>query len=202
MVFTADQGLDGGHHGLWGMGDHTRPLCTFDEGMHVPLIFRQPGAIPAGGSSALLVSNYDFLPTLLDYLGLGDRMPRGEPAGPRLLGRAARPAVEWENVVYYEFENSRMIRTDAGNTRRRFPGGPTSCTTWPPTRANARTWSAGRPRRPRSASWPARLDAFFDRYAEPKYDLWRGGRSKSLLLTMPEQGAQPARAKSKPKSQG
>ena len=23
-----------------------------------------------------------------------------------------------------------------------------------------------------------RLQAFFDRYAEPKYDLWRGGKSK------------------------
>jgi hypothetical protein len=24
-----------------------------------------------------------------------------------------------------------------------------------------------------------RLTAFFDRYADPKYDLWRGGRSKA-----------------------
>ena len=29
----------------------------------------------------------------------------------------------------------------------------------------------------------ARLEAFFTRYADPKYDLWRGGRSKTLLLT-------------------
>ena len=26
VIFTADQGLCGGHHGMWGMGDHSRPL--------------------------------------------------------------------------------------------------------------------------------------------------------------------------------
>ncbi|HEX4150013.1 MAG TPA: hypothetical protein VHY20_13535, partial [Pirellulales bacterium] len=30
-----------------------------------------------------------------------------------------------------------------------------------------------------------RLDAFFNRYADPKYDLYRGGASKSGLLTYP-----------------
>ena len=30
-----------------------------------------------------------------------------------------------------------------------------------------------------------RLDAFFARYAEPKYDLWHGGGSKTHLLTRP-----------------
>src|SRR5262245_47319792 len=31
VVFTADQGWCGGQHGVWGMGDHTRPLTAFDE---------------------------------------------------------------------------------------------------------------------------------------------------------------------------
>ncbi|MFW6163044.1 MAG: sulfatase/phosphatase domain-containing protein, partial [Planctomycetota bacterium] len=29
----------------------------------------------------------------------------------------------------------------------------------------------------------ARLDAFFARYAEPRYDLWKGGRSKTGRIT-------------------
>lgn len=40
VIFTADQGLAGGHSGFWGMGDHTRPLTAFDWTMHVPLVFR------------------------------------------------------------------------------------------------------------------------------------------------------------------
>jgi arylsulfatase A-like enzyme len=60
VVFTADQGLAGGQSGLWGMGDHTRPLSAFDGTMHVPLIVRHPGVIPAGKRSQLLISNYDL----------------------------------------------------------------------------------------------------------------------------------------------
>ena len=31
VIYTSDQGLCGGHHGMWGMGDHSRPLHTFEE---------------------------------------------------------------------------------------------------------------------------------------------------------------------------
>ena len=48
VVFTADQGLAGGHGGFWGMGDHTRPLTGYDWTMHVPLIWRHPGRVAAG----------------------------------------------------------------------------------------------------------------------------------------------------------
>lgn len=191
VVFTGDQGLAGGHHGVWGMGDHTRPLCTFDQGIHVPLIFRQPGAIAPGGISSLMVSNYDFLPTLLTFLGLGAKIPREE----NLPGRdysgvlRGRP-LEWENVIYYEFENSRMVRTDRWKYTRRFPSGPDelyNLVSDPGEQTNL----VGRPEHAATQrEVSARLDAFFNRYAVPKYDLWHGGRSKSLLLTMPEKGAQ------------
>ena len=48
VIFTADQGWPAVQNGLWGMGDHTRPLTAFDGTMHVPLIYRLPGRIPAG----------------------------------------------------------------------------------------------------------------------------------------------------------
>ena len=31
---------------------------------------------------------------------------------------------EWDNVIYYEFENCRMIRTDDYKFTHRFPDGP------------------------------------------------------------------------------
>ena len=51
VIFTADQGLCGGHHGMWGMGDHSRSIHTFEEAMHIPLIFRHPKVILTGQTS-------------------------------------------------------------------------------------------------------------------------------------------------------
>ncbi len=50
VVFTADQGLGCGQHGLWGMGDHTRPLHAFDSTMHIPLICPATEARSGGNS--------------------------------------------------------------------------------------------------------------------------------------------------------
>ncbi|MCH7493257.1 sulfatase-like hydrolase/transferase, partial [bacterium] len=60
LIFTADQGLAGGQHGLWGMGDHSRPLHTFDGTIHIPLVVRHPGKIPPGRRADEMVSNYDL----------------------------------------------------------------------------------------------------------------------------------------------
>src|SRR5262249_31425370 len=79
VVFTGDQGLACGHSVFGGRGDHPRPLTAYDWTMHVPLIGRQPGKVRAGERNTQLVSNYDFLPTLLDYLGLRDRQAKKPP---------------------------------------------------------------------------------------------------------------------------
>ena len=69
------------------MGDHSRPLNTCEATVRIPLIFRQPGRIPAGRTSDLMVANYDFLPSVLDYLGLQERLP----ASLRIAGEELRP---------------------------------------------------------------------------------------------------------------
>ncbi|HUE72816.1 MAG TPA: sulfatase-like hydrolase/transferase, partial [Pirellulaceae bacterium] len=185
VIFTGDQGLAGGHSGFWGMGDHTRPLTAYDWTMHVPLIWRHSGRIPAGRRSDLLVSNYDFLPSLLDYLGLSDK----QGAEPRSPGRSYAAALrggrslEWENAVYYEFENVRAIRTDRFKYIVRHPEGPNELydlTADPGERTNlidAAEHAALR------TDLHQRLTDFFARYADPKYDLWRGGKSKASRLS-------------------
>jgi arylsulfatase A-like enzyme len=126
VVFTADQGLAGGHSGFWGMGDHTRPLTAFDWTTHIPLIFRQPGRIPAAQRSDLLVSNVDFLPTMLAHLQL-DWKNTDQPKSPgRSFARvlAGHPIPAWDNTVFYEFENVRAIRTDRWKYIERFRQSP------------------------------------------------------------------------------
>lgn len=185
VVFTADQGLCGGHHGMWGMGDHSRPQHTFDETCHVPLIYRHPPAIPPGRSADLMVSNYDFYSTLLHYIGLADRIPAAPQSPGRdysalLKGRE----IDWENVIYYEFEDARMIRTADWKYTRRFPAGPDELYDLrqdPGEKSNL----AGKPDfAERQEDLARRLDAFFNRYADPKYDLWRGGKSKARPVNL------------------
>ncbi len=183
VIFTADQGLAGGHSGFWGMGDHTRPLTAYDWTMSIPMIWRHPGRISAGRRCDQMVSNYDFLPTILSYLGLGSRMPKR----PELPGRSFHPLLTggpmaWDNVVYYEFENVRAVRTETWKYIERIGQGPNELydlRTDPGERCNL----CGKPahmdmqRRLRR-----QLDAFFDRYADPKWDLWKGGDAKGGLL--------------------
>jgi arylsulfatase A-like enzyme len=126
IVFTADQGLAGGHSGFWGMGDHTRPLTAFDWTTHIPLIFWQPGRIPAGRRSDLLVSNVDFLPTMLEHLRL-EWKRSDQPASPgRSFAQvlAGHPIELWDDTVFYEFENVRAIRTGRWKYIERFRQGP------------------------------------------------------------------------------
>jgi arylsulfatase A-like enzyme len=183
VVFTGDQGLAGGHSGFWGMGDHTRPLTAYDWTMHVPLIWRHSGRIPAGKRSDLLVSNYDFLPTMLDYLGLQDKQADKPPSpGRSYVAVLHGKKTDWENVVFYEFENVRAVRTDRWKYIERFPDGPNELYDLkadPGERENRidrETYAATR------NELRKRLADFFARYAEPKYDLWRGGKSKAPRL--------------------
>jgi arylsulfatase A-like enzyme len=180
VIFTADQGLAGGHGGFWGMGDHSRPLTAFDSMTHVPLIYKYPAHIRAGTRSDLLVSNYDFLPTVLTYLGLAEKMPQTPQLSGRSYSNELRGEQEkWDDTVFFEFENTRSIRTNDWKFVHRFPDGPNELYDLkhdPEERRNLVD-------RPEHAALQkelhGRLDDFFNRYADPKYDLSRGGKSKA-----------------------
>ncbi|MGH7201300.1 MAG: sulfatase family protein [Planctomycetaceae bacterium] len=186
VVFCADQGWVGGQNGLWGMGDHTRPLSAFDGMMHVPLIFRHSGKIPAGKTCDLMVSNYDLMPTLLSYLGLAtpDRLNEQSPGrdfSPALFGRE----MDWQNRVFYETENVRAIRTETAKYVHRHPDGPFELYDLQADPGEEFNLYG----QPKSAELQQQLHnelrEFFDQYADPKYDLYHGGGSKTRLLSEP-----------------
>jgi arylsulfatase A-like enzyme len=185
VVFAADQGLCAGQHGIWGMGDHTRPLSAFDDMIHVPLIWRHPGgAVRAGSRSDLLVSNYDFLPTVLEYLGLADQTPE-KPAPPGHSYAAALRGndngVRSGDAVFFEFENVRAIRTADWKYVHRFPDGPDELYDLAADPGEATNLAGRAEHASRQADLSRRLGEFFDRFADPKYDLSRGGTSKTPL---------------------
>ena len=183
VIFTADQGLCGGHHGMWGMGDHSRPLHTFEETIHIPLIFRHPGRIPAGKVFDDRTCTYDFFPSLLDYLEMAEEIPAEPELSGRSYGRALTgEEVEWDGTIFHEFENVRMVRQERWKYTWRFPQGPDELYDMVDDPGERRN----RADDPQCAAivrdMRERIEAFFDRYANPEYDLWRGGRSKAGRL--------------------
>ncbi|MCF7789395.1 MAG: sulfatase-like hydrolase/transferase [Prosthecobacter sp.] len=181
VVYTSDQGWMGGQNGMWGMGDHFRPIGAHEQMMQIPLIFRQPGAIPPAQTCDALVSNYDFMPSVLAQLGLGDKMPQqpkspGRDFSPALRGQ---PLANWDNTVFYEMETTRAIRTARWKYVARFPSGPYELydmQTDPQERFNQYSQPGTEEIK---ADLAKQLDAFFNLYADPKYDIWKGGGSKA-----------------------
>jgi arylsulfatase A-like enzyme len=113
VIFCSDNGFSCGHHGFWGKGNGTFPLNMYENSVKVPAIFSHGARIAAGRTTDAMVSQYDFMPTLLDYLGIA--MPN---AGFPLPGRSFLPVLEGRTdeaagdvVVYDEYGPVRMIRT-------------------------------------------------------------------------------------------
>lgn len=183
VVYAADQGWMGGQNGMWGMGDHFRPIGAHELMMQIPLLFRQPGKIPAGRTNDFLVSNYDFLPSVLSHLGLGDKMPQKPKSPGRDFSAVLRgETIPWDNTTFYEMEGTRAIRTDDWKYVARHPSGPNELYDMrcdPHERFNLFGQPGTEAKRDELAK---RLDAFFRQYADPKYDMWNGGRSKAKRL--------------------
>jgi arylsulfatase A-like enzyme len=112
VVFTADQGWNAGHHGVWGKGNGTWPFNMYEESIRVPLIWNQPGRIPGGQVLKPMVSAYDFFPTILEYLGVtAPRDPKrvGRSYAGFLRGQAPR---DWRNRLYFEYAHARALHTE------------------------------------------------------------------------------------------
>lgn len=110
FIFTADNGMSMGHHGIFGKGNGTFPLNLYDTAVRVPMIIVYPKGIPAGSVARGLYSHYDIFPTIAGMMG--------EEPDPDCPGRSfqeifsgqvpdGRDAV----VVYDEYGPARMIRT-------------------------------------------------------------------------------------------
>lgn len=183
VIFTADQGLAGGHHGMWGMGDHSRPIHTFEETIQIPLIFWQRDRIPAGKRQDFMTCNYDFFPSVLEHLGFAEEIPES----PTLPGQSYAAALDGEDVerdetFFHEFENVRMIRAGEWKYTRRFPDGPDELYNMTKDPGEAENLVDAAACAPVVADLRKQIDEFFDRYADPKYDMWRGGISKAGRL--------------------
>ena len=171
IAFTSDNGMNMGHHGIYGKGNGTFPPNMFDTSVKVPMLFSRPSHIPEGEVISSLHSHYDIMPTLLDYLNIenpdSDSLP-GRSFSALLEGRA----IEGDDrvVVFDEYGPTRMIRTVEWKYVHRYPYGPHELydlVNDPDERQNLIEKQKHQPIR---ESLQADLDAWFVRYADPERD--------------------------------
>jgi len=130
LIFNGDNGMNMGHHGVYGKGNGTFPLNMYDTAVKVPMILSRPGSIPAGQVCRELLSHYDLLPTLLDYAGLApaqSAIPLPGHSFTALLHGEEMPRPELVCVydaVLDEYGPVRMIRTAEWKYVHRFVYGP------------------------------------------------------------------------------
>ncbi len=179
VVFMGDNGMCMGHHGVYGKGNATAPLNMFEESVKVPCIISQPGRIPEGALCSALLSQYDFMPTLLDYVGIenpaADSLP-GKSFVPLLLGEEAEGR-EHVVVVYEEYGPARMVRTKEWKYVHRYPDGPNELYYLPDDPAEENDLSSDPEHGSKAAEMLVRLEGWFDRWADPALD----GKKRAVI---------------------
>lgn len=171
VLFLSDNGMNMGHHGICGKGNGTTPVNMYDTSVKVPAIISRPGLVPAGQVSDAMLSQYDWLPTVLDYLGL-ENPEAGELPGASFADLLRGRSIEGSSrvVVFDEYGPARMIRSRQWKYIHRYLDGPAELyhlADDPQERANLIDDPS---RAGQVESMRAELQAWFDRYVDPATD--------------------------------
>ena len=112
IIFTADNGMNMGHHGIWGKGNGTYPPNMYDTAVKIPTLVSRLGHVPQNVACTELLSQYDFSPTLLDYVGLEQKNTQNLP-GRSFVNLLEGRDFGSDKPVYVldEYGPTRMIRT-------------------------------------------------------------------------------------------
>lgn len=184
VIFTADHGFSLGHHGFWGHGQATWPSNAFRIAYNIPLLIWAPTSIDSGRVSKKFVSSTDLYATILDFLEITPEIKNNKVPSRSFAKLLTNEDFSWQDEIYIEQEETRAIRTPEWSYLKRFKGSKTyiledelyDLTTDPDERLN----KAGQKNYAEIEKLLAdKLDAFFDQYADPKFDLWNGGTVKS-----------------------
>ncbi|WP_181022014.1 sulfatase-like hydrolase/transferase [Avibacterium endocarditidis] len=128
IIFTSDNGMNMGHHGIFGKGNGTSPVNMFDTSVKVPFILYHKNHLLTGEIDNLL-SHYDFRHTLLEYLNISDE----DQAQVRYPGKSFSTLLKQEPtdsreenhlVIFDEYGPTRMIRNRSFKYIHRYPDGP------------------------------------------------------------------------------
>ncbi len=124
VIFTGDNGMNLGHHGIWGKGNGTYPPNMYDTSVKVPCLIYSPTLKKGGVVEKALLSQCDFYPTLLELAGanveLSDKQP-GRSFAKILKGEEIEDHDEL--VICDEYGFVRMLRNKTHKLVMEYPDG-------------------------------------------------------------------------------
>ncbi len=125
IIFTSDNGMNMGHHGIFGKGNGTSPLNMYDSSIKVPFIIYKKDETEAEIVTNLL-SHYDIRSTLLEYLGLDDIEDEHVDYPGKSFSEILNNKIDNDKnvVIYDEYGPTRMIRNEKYKYVHRYPDGP------------------------------------------------------------------------------
>ena len=180
IIYTADHGMSLGTHGFWGHGEDTWPSNMHREGYNVPLLVSDPRRANTGDVIEVPVSTLDLFTSILNMAGVEHR--QGDRPSESLLSLIEHTDQSAERYVFMEQEETRAVRTQDYLYVKRFR--PTDynfvdefydLVTDPGERQNVINDPNYRQACERAS---IRLDRFFERFSNPRWNLWRGGTVK------------------------
>lgn len=182
VIVTTDQGNPYGQRGLWGHPVWTDPPFMHDVTFRVPLIVRQPTAVRPQRTLDEVVSHYDLFPTIVEHTGITDVVVENSPG--RSFARALHgdPLEHWRDEAFFESETARAVRTPEHLYVGHLEG--TGAPELYDLVADPEQWTnvAADPERADTvARLDERLTEFFDRHADPRYDLHNGGTGQAMV---------------------
>lgn len=125
IVYTADHGLNCGHHGLWGKGNATRPVNFVEETIRIPMLFGGWDKLADQQVRPEFVDHTDLFATLAEVAGVtlpSDRRYDGRSFAHLLTGG---PGVfDWKQHQLSEYGDARMVRSATHKLIRRHGRAP------------------------------------------------------------------------------
>jgi arylsulfatase A-like enzyme len=171
VFFTSDNGMSMGHHGVYGKGNATFPLNMFDSSVKVPAIMSRPGHVPHGIAQEALLSHYDIMPTLLDYLGFENPNAASLPGSSFAdMLRGWHHCPPGEVVVFDEYGPVRMVRDRKWKYVHRYPYGPNELYDLLNDPDETNNLVDKDDFKQRAERMRGRLEAWFDKYVVPQLD--------------------------------
>ena len=125
VIFTSDNGMNMGHHGIFGKGNGTSPQNMYETSVKIPMIISHKNHLPEGKVYKGLYSHYDIMPTILEYVGINYSSPIALPGKSFCeVLTGGKENEEKDVVVFDEYGPVRMIRNREWKYIHRYPFGP------------------------------------------------------------------------------
>ena len=174
VIFTSDNGMSMGHHGIWGKGNGTFPMNMYDSAVKVPFLVRCPKLINTPGAVCHeMVSACDLFPTFCELVG--GTFPEGLSGVSFLPTLQGGKGCREEVGITDEYGPVRMIRTREWKYVHKYPFGPHELYHMSEDPGEERNLYGDKRYDALITDMRRRMETFFAKYSLPEYDGLREG---------------------------